>query len=91
MPRGVKVAQNRAHTPAMTSCAKCSNVWGGLKTVHCPACCATFTGIEVFDKHRTGSFINDTRRCLPPDSVGLVDAGRAYPCWGYPGRGGGDE
>jgi hypothetical protein len=40
-----------------------------------------------FDRHRAGSHTHDDRRCLDPAAVGLVDAGRAYPCWGFPGRG----
>jgi hypothetical protein len=64
---------------------RCGAHWGGLSTGHCSACHLTFTGITAFDKHRTGSHANDTRACLDPASVGLVDANRAYPCWGFPG------
>lgn len=48
-------------------------------------CHRTFTGITAFDKHRDGSHSASTRHCVKPESVGLVDAGRAYPCWGFPG------
>ena len=67
-------------------CPKCRLGWGGLNTAHCTACHQTFTGISAFDKHRTGSHAKDTRYCLGPLTIGLVDAGREYPCWGFPGR-----
>jgi len=69
------------------TCSKCDSVWGGLNTAHCTACHHTFSGITAFDKHRTGSHVTG-RYCLTPTEVGLVDSGRAYPCWGFPG---GDE
>jgi len=30
----------------------------------CPSCGKTFISLEAFDAHRTGSFRNDTRRCM---------------------------
>lgn len=72
----------------MTICASCSAAWGGLKTGHCTSCHQTFTVIAAFEKHRTGSHEREERHCLDPATVGLVDAGRAYPCWGFLGRGG---
>jgi len=62
----------------------CSAGFSGLKTAHCTGCHATFSTASAFDKHRAGSHTQDTRHCLPPESVGLVSANRAYPCWGYP-------
>lgn len=59
--------------------------WRGLKTAHCAACGETFTTVAAFDKHRAGSHTLD-RDCLDPATVGLVDVGGAYPCWGSPGR-----
>lgn len=70
---------------AMTECRKCGKSWGGYNTVHCTGCHFSFTTQNVSDKHRAGSHARDTRHCLPPDSVGLIDAGRGYPCWGFPG------
>ncbi len=67
------------------SCARCGARWGGLRTAHCDACHETFTVAAAFDKHRAGSHTGG-RRCIDPAAVGLVDAGRAYRCWGYPGR-----
>jgi len=58
-------------------------------------CHATFTGISAFDAHRIGqheptgkpgrNVIPGPRRCADPTTVGLIDAGRGYPCWGFPG------
>ena len=76
----------------MTKCAHCGAVWGGLKTAHCAGSChQTFTTITAFDAHRAGSHAKDERHCVWPVKVGLVDAGRAYPCWGFPGRTDDDE
>jgi len=80
-------------------CDGCHQRWGGYNTAHCCGCHETFTGITAFDAHRTGSHTETgesivdkgrteprgPRRCITPESVGLVDAGRAYPCWGFPG------
>jgi hypothetical protein len=63
---GPKVAQIPTATAAMVTCARCHVRWGGLKTAHCAACHQTFTAITAFDKHRSGSHSEDTRRCLDP-------------------------
>ena len=81
-----KVAQISTPPAGMGSCARCPARWGGLKTAHCRACHETFTVGAAFDKHRAGSHTLDDRDCLDPATVGLVDVGRAYPCWGFPGR-----
>ncbi|WP_420873284.1 hypothetical protein [Mycobacterium marinum] len=62
----------------------CTGEFSGLKTAHCSICHATFTTTTAFDRHRTGSYSNNNRRCLPPESVGLTITNRSYPCWGYP-------
>lgn len=77
------MAQNLAAKPGMTTCVRCRKSWGGLKTAHCTACHETFTVVSAFDKHRAGSHAHSTRHCVAPESVGLVDAGRMYPCWGF--------
>lgn len=91
-------AQNPARTAAIHipertrqsrlpfGCARCDNRWNGYKTAHCGAqgCHRTFTSTSAFDKHHDGSHANDTRHCVDPATVGLVDAGRSYPCWGWP-------
>lgn len=66
-------------------CAKCGAWWTGARTAHCCECHRNFTAVSVFDKHRAGSHARDTRHCVDPASVGLVDAGRAYPCWAQAG------
>lgn len=82
---GQKVAQNSADKAGTYGCGRCSNRWGGLNTAHCPRCHQTFTGLTAFDKHRDGNHAHGTRHCVDPAKVGLVDAGRGYPCWGQPG------
>lgn len=75
-----------AAPPNATTCARCQKWWGGLNTGHCTGCHQTFTGITAFDRHRTGSHARDTRTCLDPAEVGLVESDRAYPCWANPGN-----
>jgi hypothetical protein len=76
-------------------CGTCHSWWTGQLTSHCSGCHRTFTGLTAFDAHRDGNHANGTRHCVDPatltDSKGqpapLVDAGRSYPCWGYPSDG----
>lgn len=82
----VGVAQNSARHSGTVGCGRCSARWGGLKTAHCMSCHRTFTTAAGFDRHRAGSHVEGARHCVDPACVGLVDAGRAYPCWGFPGR-----
>jgi hypothetical protein len=84
--RGPKVAQIPTPAAGTGICGRCSTRWGGLNTAHCSVCHLTFTTQRASDRHRAGSHALDERRCLDPSTVGLVDAGRAYPCWGFPGR-----
>ena len=79
------MAQNPTVQAAITTCIQCQGWWGELKTAHCTQCHRTFTTPANFDRHRTGSHTG-ARTCIPPTEAGLVDAGRAYPCWGQPGR-----
>lgn len=59
---------------------------GHEASLHVTALChQTFTAPSAFDKHRDGDHAKGTRHCLPPGSVGLVDAGRQYLCWRWPG------
>ena len=83
----VKVAEISAPQAGMAFCAKCQARWGGLRTAHCAACHETFTVEAAFDKHCAGSQTHDGRHCVDPATFGLVDAGRAYRCWGFPRRG----
>jgi hypothetical protein len=65
-------------------CGSCTLRWGGLNTSHCNGCHRTFTGMTAWEAHRTGTHVKG-RYCLDPADVGLVDAGRSYPCWALPG------
>lgn len=67
-------------------CSRCGVRWNGLCTSHCSKCHQTFTRISVFDRHRTGPHSRGGRHCLAPADVGMIDAGRAYPCWCMPGE-----
>lgn len=72
--------------PRLPHVCRCGVRWGGWKTAHCTACHETFSTVANFDKHRQGPHSDVTPRiCVPPAAVGLVDAGRDYPCWGAPG------
>lgn len=65
----------------------CGVRWSGYKTAHCCACHETFSTVSNFDRHRQGPHSDVRPRfCVSPESVGLVDAGRAYRCWAMPGR-----
>jgi hypothetical protein len=81
-----KVAENAAPPAGEWGCARCPARWGGLTTAHCSACHRTFTTDAASQKHRAGSHERGERHCLDPAKVGLVDAGRDYSCWGFPGR-----
>lgn len=57
----------------------CDARWGGLLASHCSACHNTFSGIIAFDKHRLRG------KCVDPESRGLVQSDRNYPCFSLPG------
>jgi hypothetical protein len=82
LSQAVKVAQNRTTQPAITN----AQLVKTAKTCLCPTCGETFSVVAAFDKHRQGSHADDTRHCVDPASVGLVDAGRSYSCWALPGQ-----
>ncbi len=66
----------------MYGCSNCENRWGGYNTAHCGACHLTFTSIEAFDLHRTGSHAKGTRSCTHPIAAGLeLDPSRGYECY----------
>ena len=84
--RAVEVAHISTSGAGTITWARCPARWGGLKGARCNACHETFTVVAAFDRHRAGSPTFDDRHCLDPATIGLVDVGRAYPCWGFPGR-----
>jgi hypothetical protein len=47
---------------------------------HCGACHQTFTGLGLFDAHRTGDWAD--RHCKPPAALGLLQSARGT--WGTP-------
>lgn len=53
----------------------CGATWTGKRIEHCsaPGCHQTFTGTRAGDKHRTGDYFPDTRRCLSAEE--MVEAG----------------
>lgn len=76
------IADKKRQTP-MIEHAACGKKWTGLNTSHCGRCHETFTGISAFSAHRVGDGNGDWH-CSDPKDVGLVDAGRKYPCWREP-------
>lgn len=52
----------------MTTC-KCGATWSGKRLEHCTVCHETFTGTSAGDKHRTGTYWPDERRCLSVDEM----------------------
>jgi hypothetical protein len=87
LPRRSNLAPSGVNRPSSAiACARCDNWWTGLRACHCSACHRTFTGLEAFDKHRSGSHAAGTRHCVDPAGVGLVPANKPWPDgWGYPG------
>lgn len=53
-------------------CAGCTSRWGGLRTAHCGACHVTFSGLTLFDKHRTAK--GAYGECIDPAT--LTDHGQ---------------
>jgi hypothetical protein len=51
-------------------CSRCPSTWTGSNIAHCSVCHRTFSAVSTFDRHRTGNV--GTRRCLPPEEVGLL-------------------
>ena len=62
------------------TCSRCDARWSGLRMAHCaaPGCCATFSTVANFDRHRRGG------RCVPPADAGLVPDSRGV--WRMPGQ-----
>lgn len=86
--RSTGSGDGRNRSPSLTAECSCGAQWGGLLTAHCSGCHRTYTGLTAFDRHRDGSHARSTRHCRDPWDVGLVDANRAYSCWGFPSDGG---
>lgn len=50
------------------SCS-CGSKWSGVERAHCPSCHKTFNSVYAFDKHRTGTYEPNTRRCLTTEEM----------------------
>ena len=50
-----------------TVCPKCAARWTGANTSHCGACHQTFSGIRLFDRHRT--HYGEHGRCWDPTDI----------------------
>jgi hypothetical protein len=62
----------------------CGQWWTGLSRLHCSGCCRTFSSESAADRHRVGAFGVD-RRCVDPESVGLVAKLRPFGLlWSWP-------
>lgn len=69
----------------MSAC-RCGATWSGKRLEHCAVCHLTFTGTTAGDKHRTGSYWPDERRCLTDEEMrekGMAQNSRGH--WGLGG------
>src|SRR5262245_19274812 len=62
-----RLSEDIDHVPSdeqlyIGSC-QCGARWQGESICHCATCHLTFTSINGFNAHRTGSHGHDTRRC----------------------------
>jgi hypothetical protein len=48
----------------------------------CAGCGETFCSTAEFDRHRTGDFSGDSRTCLDPTALGLIEIVEGV--WGRP-------
>lgn len=51
----------------MPTCNGCTATWTGTSPCHCAACHQTWSGIGLFDKHR--SQYGDRGACLTPEAL----------------------
>ena len=71
---------------APLSCSGCPATWTGSAAAHCSGCHETFSGVTLFDRHRT--VVGDHGTCLEPSE--LMEAGVRYVCelrdgmWRFP-------
>ena len=74
-----------------SACDVCGALFGPADTGHCSGgkwggCCQSFASNHAFDKHRTGRYEPNQRRCLTPDELlakGWAKTG-AYDSWRTP-------
>lgn len=49
------------------TCGGCPATWTGLSVAHCAACHETFSGVQLFDAHRSAD--GERGACIPPAEV----------------------
>lgn len=60
-------ARQVASTIGTYSCGGCDTRWPGISRCHCSGCHQTFSGLELFDKHRRER--HGDGYCIPPEDV----------------------
>ncbi|WP_431957296.1 hypothetical protein [Nocardia lijiangensis] len=79
----------RTKSPETVKCRGCERWWplSAHNVCHCAQCHETFTGEQAATRHLVVDYRHRPHVvCRTPQSVGLVDAGREYPCWGLPDK-----
>lgn len=56
------------------TCSGCDDTWTALGACHCSACHATFSGVALFDRHRSVAG-GEHGSCLPPGRLCNVTTG----------------
>jgi hypothetical protein len=60
---------------------KCGKTIAGTRACHCSACCETFSGIELFDRHRNQH--GERGSCIDPSTMSGVER-RDDGVWAHP-------
>lgn len=64
----------------------CGATWTGTRAAHCSGCCRTFSGIELFDRHRAG--YGEHGQCVDPaelrDRTGTLICEFRDGMWRFP-------
>ncbi len=60
--------------PLSAVCPDCRTVYWGERANHCRGgrfggCCGTYYGMGAWDRHRTGAYGSDERRCLAAEEL----------------------
>jgi len=57
---------------AIAKCSRCGSTWTALSAAHCGECCVTFSGVNLFDRHRYVT--RDHGGCVDPAE--MMEKGR---------------
>jgi hypothetical protein len=49
------------------TCSRCDASWTGHRACHCSGCCRTFSGVDLFDRHR--SLAGEHGTCHDPETI----------------------